>query len=165
MTKAQVVVASLLAYVLSASQAAGAKDRGEPLPPRVRNTIQYLKELAPSKPGSGAQYKLRKAVDLRTFAEHIFSKGLVFSDVSGGAPGLVGWDRLEQELRSERGLAYRYLVGLCIDAAGYRDLSHLRVERERGTVRVVLSSYTLTFSEEAGALRLSEIQYTDPGGD
>lgn len=59
-------------------------------------TLLYLKSVAPVSPEAAAQDRLRRPIDPTIFFEYMSSRGLVFSDVLGGAPGQVDLDQLRK---------------------------------------------------------------------
>jgi hypothetical protein len=158
-------VSGLILHLLLATRVPTPPPAKEPLPPRVMEILQYLKSVAPSSPEAAARDRLGKPIDPAVFFGFISSKGLLFSDVLPGAPGMVGLDQLRKELKSQRGLVYRYLVGLTVDIAGSTDLSLVSFETHNGVISVSLATFVLTFSKEEKALRLQEVKSTDPGGD
>ena len=133
------------------------------VPPRVKEVLEFLREVAPKDPSPG-NYRFRKPIN-EGFFRDISAAGLLLSDVSPPAPGQLTIDQLRKVVRAEKGLAYRYLVGLALDASLCGDYSHLTVKREGESVRVVLSNFDLTFENEEGTLKLREVRSTDPGGD
>jgi hypothetical protein len=135
------------------------------VPPRVKETFEYLKSIAPSSLEEREHEQVSKPIDPTIFFGYISAKGLFFSDVLGGAPGQVGLEQLRKALKSQRGLIYRYIVGLAVDVAGYLDYSKAPFQVHSGIVRVSLASYDLTFANEGSSLRLQRIESTDPGGD
>lgn len=159
------ILRGLVIQLLLATRLPSPPPSAEPLPPRVMETLLYLKSVAPVSPEAAAQERLRRPIDPTVFFGYISSRGLVFSDVLGGAPGQVGLDQLRKALKSQRGLVYRYIVGLAVDVSGYLDLSRIPFDEHKGVIKVTLASYALTFAKEGGSLRLREIQSTDPGGD
>lgn len=137
----------------------------EPPPARIAQFIEYLKRMAPVHPGPGNQYRLPNPVDTTVFLGYIASTGLFFSDVEGPAPGQVGPDMLRKELKSGRGMIYRYVVGLTIAASKIRSSSAIHFETKDGLIRVRLTDYILTFISEDDSPKLQRLEYTDPGGD
>ena len=138
----------------------------EAMPVRVRGFLQYMASVAPGPEEKLKHYRLRRPIDPKILADSVSAKGLSIVDVAGRSPPIrLGLDKLQKELKSERGLTYRYFVGLAIDVAGYTDYSGIPCIGKDGTVRVSLSSYILTFVFEGGLLKLSGIEYTDPEGD
>ena len=158
-------MSGLILQLLFATRVPSPHPAKEPLPPRVMETFQYLKSVAPSSSEAAAQERLRKPIDPAVFFALISSDGLLFSDVLPGAPGHVGLEELRKALKSQRGIVYRYLVGLTVDIAGSTDLSLAGFETHNGVTSVSLASFVLTFVSEGGPLRLHEVRSTDPGGD
>jgi len=131
----------------------------------VIETLQYLKSVAPREPQTGKESRPGKSIDPSVFFGFVSSRGLFFSDVLGGAPGQVSLDQLKKALKMQRGLVYRYLVGVTADVAGYPDLSRIPFEIHNDVVTATLASYNLTFVKEERLFRLQRIESTDPGGD
>ena len=154
---AELAVVNLLVTLTAVTPAA------EGAPTRVKEVLELLREVAPRHP-SPANFRLRKPIGERFFGD-ISSAGLLFSDVVPSGPGEVTVDELRRVLKGEKGVVYRYMVALAIDASHCGDYSHLTLQRRGETLNVVLERFDLTFQDEGGSLKLRQVKLTDPGGD
>jgi hypothetical protein len=132
----------------------------EPVPPRVVEFLRYLADIAPQTAAERERDRFAKPIDVDIFLGYVWSSGLTVTDVLPGAPGFVRPDRLRRELKAERGLVFRYVVGLSRSA-----LDRPSVDRHEGVLLVTLSDYVLTFATEGSVLKLKKLESTDPGGD
>jgi hypothetical protein len=159
-------IQALLFHLLLTTRLPATPQPSEPPPARITQFLEYLKNIAPSHPGPGNQYRLPKPIDTTVFLGYVSSTGVFFSDVEDEvAPGQVGRARLSKELKSGRGLIYRYVVGLTIAASEIRNGSPIHFETKDGVTRVFLIDHVLTFVPEDGLPKLQRLENTDPGGD
>jgi hypothetical protein len=133
-----------------------------PLPPRVKEFMQYLKSVAPDKTG---QLKPRKPIDPDAFLRYVSAQGIAFSDLSSKAPDRVSSDGLRKVLKEGRGQNFRTIVHLAMTVSRLVG-DPAPVEKRGDSWRVsVVDRYVLTFVEEASGLKLQAIEFIDPEGD